>query len=113
MISSPPGRDPQASPALPACDPPEDPSAQGADPAKPLEAPLEQAPPADPPAAKIVLTGTRTEREASLERDLKARETRLAELEDENRRLKTPPTARPARSKRHWLEGNTLFDCDE
>ena len=40
---------------------------------------------------------TKTEREVALERDIKERETRIAELEDENRQLKTPPpTPRPA-----------------
>ena len=80
----------------------------------------EQTPPADPPeppkpmpppAAKIVLEGDQTEKVAALEKKLKSRETRIAELEDENRRLKTPeppeqtptptptpsPTAKPKR----------------
>ena len=43
-----------------------------------------------------MLEGTKTERELALERDIKERETRIAELEDENRQLKTPPTPRPA-----------------
>jgi hypothetical protein len=65
-----------------------------------------------------VLEGTKTERELALERDkarlaadLKARETRLAELEDENHRLKAVPTpSDPDPVKRGWLAGATFFD---
>jgi hypothetical protein len=65
-----------------------------------------------------VLEGTKTERELALERekarlaaDLKARETRLAELEDENHRLKSVPTpVNPKGVKAHWLAGATFFD---
>ncbi len=60
------------------------------------EAPKAPEPEKAPPAAKIVKEGTKTERELALERDIKERETRIAELEDENRQLKTPPTPRPA-----------------
>jgi hypothetical protein len=77
--------------------------------------------PAVPPAAKIVKEGEKTERELTLEKTLKDRETRLSELEDENRRLKTPlPPAHkqdPAPEKKGWidgvLKGATLFDEDE
>jgi len=50
-----------------------------------------------------VLEGQHTEREAALAKTLKERETRLAELEDENRALKTvklPPT--PKAKKDCW-----------
>ncbi len=66
-----------------------------------------------PPAAQIVLEGTRTERELALERDIKDREIRIAELEDQNRQLKTPPTPaprKPAPEKKSWLSGATLLD---
>lgn len=53
-------------------------------------------PAAPPPAARTVKTGTKTEREVALERDVKARETRISELEDENRTLKTVPAPRPS-----------------
>ena len=69
--------------------------------------------PETPPAAKVVVEGTKTERELRLERDLKVRETRLAELEDENRQLKTlpkPPGPPPAREKSSWLSGATFFE---
>lgn len=80
-------------------------------PAEAPSSPSEPSPcPAPPPAAKIVLEGTKTERELVLERELKERETRLSELEDENRMLKTPPSPKPAPQKRHWLEGGTFFE---
>jgi hypothetical protein len=60
-------------------------------------------------AAKTVLEGTKTERELALERQMKERETRVAELEDENRRLKTPPAAKPPQEKPSWLAGSTFF----
>ena len=62
-----------------------------------------------PPAAKIVVEGTKTERELVLERDLKEREGRIANLEDENRRLKTPPTPRPGKEKSDWLGLDGFF----
>lgn len=67
--------------------------------------------PAPPPAAKTVLEGTRTEREVALERDLRATQTRLCELEDENRQLKTLPTPQtpPAKQKKSWLEDGTII----
>jgi len=63
--------------------------------------------PAPPPAAEIVIKGKKTERELALERELKERETRLSELEDENRQLKTIEKGRKP-SERDW--GNTFFD---
>lgn len=89
-------------PANPSPTPPEKPTAA------PETAPV--VPPANspPPAAEIVLTGTKNEREAALERDLKVRESRINELEDENRKLKTPPAPRP-QQKKDWLEGGTFF----
>lgn len=67
--------------------------------------------PPGPPAARVVLTGQRTERELTLETNLEAersahavtakekkdRETKIAELEDELYRLRHP--ARPAKQK--------------
>ena len=85
---------------------------------------------AAPPAAAVVATGTRTEREVDLEAELatererhtatanekKAREVRVAELEDELHRLKTagavpprPTTAPRTASGRSW----TLFPEEE
>lgn len=65
--------------------------------------------PAAPPAGLVVKQGSKTEREMALERDLKSRETRIAELEDENRTLKTPPPQPkpkdPAPEKKSWLRG--------
>lgn len=86
-------------------------------------------PPAGPTAAGVVLTGTRTEREIDLEAELatererhattanekKAREIRVAELEDELHRLKsaglkpTPAPARAASRSKSW----TLFDEED
>ena len=106
---------------------PADPTPNPADPTLDQAKPPGQ-PPADPApvrpqttlpsAAKTVLEGTKTERELALERDkarlaadLKARETRLAELEDENHRLKAVPTpSDPEPVKRGWLSGATFFD---
>lgn len=69
--------------------------------------------PAPPAVAKTVLEGTKSEKEASLEKSLKDRETRISELEDENRRLKTPPDpskgSDPGSQKKGWLEGATFF----
>lgn len=77
------------------------------------EAPPAPPTPAPPPAAKTVLEGRKTEGELALERKLKERETRLAELEDENRVLKTPPPRpKPAAppEKKSWLSGATFFE---
>lgn len=66
-----------------------------------------------PPAAQTVVTGTKTEAELKLERELKderashastaaekkARETRIAELEDELHRLKQVQTPAPTPPK--------------
>lgn len=69
--------------------------------------------PAAPPAAATVLTGKRREGEtdlaAELAAKLKARELRLAELEDENHRLKSVPVPKDEPTKKHWLEGHTFF----
>lgn len=101
-------------------------------PATPTPAPASPPPPDNPgtPAARIVATGERTEREIDLESELeaertshattaaekKAREIRVAELEDELHRLKTagavpprtatPAPARAASGSKSW----TLFD---
>lgn len=66
-----------------------------------------------PPAAQVVAQGKRTEREVELEREIekeretrKQREIRLAELEDENFRLKkvglVAAPAAPAARKTPW-----------
>lgn len=75
---------------------------------------------APPPAAATVIGSAVSEGDAGeivkLKRDLdderagrKKDQTRLSELEDENRRLKTPPAPAPAPEKRSWLEGATLL----
>jgi hypothetical protein len=69
--------------------------------------------PNPPPAATVVQHGSKTERELELEEklsktdaDRKKEQTRLAELEDENRRLKSPPsTALPKDRWQTLLEG--------
>ena len=73
-----------------------------------------------PPAAKAVLESDAKESDAAelvelrrklqdAEKAKKDREVRLAELEDENRRLKTPPS--PAvQVKRSFLSGATFFE---
>ena len=73
--------------------------AEGGDPLPPSPA---VPAPAAPPAATIVATGKKTERELQLETELekerrlrKEREIRAAELEDENRRLKEIPAEPP------------------
>ena len=68
--------------------------------------------PSPPPAAKTVVEGTKGEKEVALEGELKKRETRIAELEDENHQLKTPPTPKPkpAPKKKSWLDGLTFFE---
>ncbi|HEV2210077.1 MAG TPA: hypothetical protein VG167_14955 [Verrucomicrobiae bacterium] len=84
------------------------------DPASP---PTPSPPQSPPPAAKTVLEAKKNERELNLEKTLKERETRVAELEDENRRLKTPPqrpTPANAPEKKAWLKGGlTFFDEGE
>lgn len=79
-------------------------------------------PPAEPPrtppvVAKTALEGEKTERELRLERDLRNREVRISELEDEKRRLKTvpapqPPPPTPARKKSEWLAGLPFYEED-
>ena len=84
--------------------------------------------PAAPPAAAVVLASDVSESDAGelvktkreLEDERKARkgeQTRLSELEDENRRLKSaglnpnPPPAPAAKQKRGWLDGlGTVLD---
>jgi hypothetical protein len=78
----------------------------------PQPPPKPQASPAPPPAATIVLEGTKTERELALERSLKERETKINQLEDDNRKLKglgTPAKTEPAPQKKSFLEGGTFF----
>ncbi len=96
-------------PPTPTPAPPSDPS------------PPEPTPPAAPPAAAAVLSSDVQEGDAAeivrLRRDLeterkgrKGIETRVSELEDENRRLKTPPPPPPPKAKKSWLDGATFFE---
>lgn len=88
-------------------------------PTPPAPAPSATPPPEPgepPPAASAVVSGKRTEgvdlaAELESERCARKREQiRLSELEDENRRLKTPPPATPkAPEKKSWLDGATFF----
>lgn len=107
----------QKTPIDPGSPPQTPPTAPPGEPGGPPTPPTGPTPePAPPPAAKIVLEGTKTERELTLERQLKDRETRISELEDENRGLKTPPAppqARPGqKEKKSWLSGATFFSED-
>jgi uncharacterized protein (DUF3084 family) len=73
-----------------------------------------------PPAAALVVKSDATEQDAAelvklqraladKDKTIKERETRLSELEDENRRLKTPPAPKEVEkakeSKWAWLNG--------
>ena len=100
-------------------DPPSDPSAPAAPPSEPTPEPAvtlpgppaSGPPPTPPPAAETVLNGTRSEKEVALERELKAREIQIAELQDEHRRLKDiPKPPKPVAKKKGWLDGATFFD---
>lgn len=75
--------------------------------------------PTDPPAAGVVSTGKLTEGDAAelvrlrqekedLAGKLKDREGRVSQLEDENRKLKSPPTP-AAVQKRGFLDGLADF----
>jgi len=85
-----------------------------AEPLPPEKQPVVVAAPAAPPAATVVSQAPASEDAGELvrlrqERDTlssvaKDRERRISELEDENKRLKFPPT--PAETKkRSWLDG--------
>jgi len=79
--------------------------------------------PTPPPAGTVVTTGQRTEREITLETELsternshaktalekKQREQRINELEDELRRLKTPPTP-PKKTGGSLLDVSGFFE---
>ena len=85
-------------------DPPKPPSEEPPPPAPP--APPPAPPAAPPPAAEVVLTGEKNERELQLEKDLEAerqsrKKTELdnAQLQDEVHRLKSPPAPSPADPK--------------
>ena len=70
-------------------------------------------PPPRPPAASIVNDGKKVEIDVAWEVDNKKLQTRIAELEDENRSLKTvlaPPPPPPPKGKKSWLEGGSLFE---
>ncbi len=99
---------PDDKPVPPPADTPAQPSP------KPAQAPAAPQPGQAPPAAEIVLKGGKTERESALESETKTLQTRLSELEDENRQLKTIPKPKdpPARQKKSWLSGLTFFDED-
>jgi hypothetical protein len=62
--------------------------------------------------AKTVLEGTKTERDVAADKKLKDAQTRIAELEDQQRTLTTPP-APPAPTakdvKKSFLDGGTFF----
>jgi hypothetical protein len=79
-----------------------------------------------PPAAEKVLTGegdgeaveaVKLKRELADERSgRKKDQTRLAELEDENRQLKKPPAPPPpppVKEKKGWMDGATFFNEDD
>lgn len=78
-------------------------------------------PPQDASAAEKVISSEVTEDDAAelvkTKRDLdeerktrKQRETRISELEDENRRLKTPPSDdKSSKQKQSFLDGLTFF----
>lgn len=101
-------------------------AAGGAPPAPGQPIPGDTQPAATPPPAAAAVQGSAaTEGDASelvrlkRERDdahkrQRELETRQAELEDENRRLKTVPTPPPAQpdKKKSWLQGATFFDDD-
>lgn len=73
-------------------------------------------PPAEPPIAKVVVTATKTEAEERLEREnaelrgtLKARETEIATVQDENHRLKSAglkPAPKKVAAKWGFFGGN-------
>lgn len=51
-----------------------------------------------------------------MEREVTEREQRVNALEDENRKLKAPPTPqppKPAAKKKSWLAGATFFSGDD
>lgn len=80
--------------------------------AQPSSAPRPVAP---PPAASVVLSGDKGE--GALAEDIAKRklETRVAELEDERRRLLDAQSVNPHKvaataQKKSWLEGGSFFD---
>jgi len=66
--------------------------------------------PTPPPAAKVVASG-KTESEISLAAELKKREQRIAELEDQNQQLKT--VTKPAAKKKDRVRFVLLDHEDE
>ena len=79
-------------------------------------------PGAPPPAAALVADAPTdgapapdtTPQELTAERAERKREqVRLAELEDENRRLKTAPAPAARQQKKGWLHGATFFDEED
>jgi len=103
--------DPLPTPAAPKADPIAEPKT----PEAPKSPPEPQAPAKAPPAAEVVLKGAKREGNEALARTLKERELRIAELEDENRTLKTPPTPATPKppKKKSFLSGWTFFDQDD
>ena len=75
----------------------------------PQSAPTPPKPAEVPPAARIVVEGRKTEGEVALEIKKRKLETRVSELEDENRQLKSivQPPAPPvnAQEKESFLSG--------
>ena len=111
--------DPALNPPVPApgdaINPVPDPDKTLVAPAKPAGDPSVPSPlPTLPQVAKTALEGQITEREAALEKKLKAVEGQNAGLALENQRLRTPALPRdPAKAKKHWLSGGTFFDEDD
>lgn len=87
----------------------------------PPESSTPPAPDSTPPPAAAVVQGGSLPEDAAAElirlrqerendgRTLKARELRIAELEDENTRLKTPPPRAPQPTRADWLSGATFL----
>jgi hypothetical protein len=104
--ADPTGGTPSATPSAPQADPKE----SGQKPPSGANPPGHN--PAPPITAQAVVKGTKTERELQLENDLKAQQTRTAELEDRVRTLSTPPQpakGQAAAQKKHFLDGGTFF----
>lgn len=71
--------------------------------------------PPPPPAATTVITRTKTEADVAPELEAKKLQARIAQLEDEKRRLLEAQSVAPANvvaqaQKKSWLEGGSFFD---
>jgi hypothetical protein len=71
-------------------------AAEGGDLISPKPPTTSTPPPAPPPAAVVVANADISEREAQLQQEIKDREIRISQLEDENFRLTTPPAKNSA-----------------